>query len=94
MKVLLAGASGAIGTPLTHQLIAAGHDVVGLTRDPRSAAALRANGATPVVADALDRDGLLRAIDGMSADAVIHELTALRVPPRRHRGHGADRPSP
>ena len=29
MKVLLAGASGAIGTPLTHQLIAAGHDVVG-----------------------------------------------------------------
>ena len=86
MKVLLAGASGAIGTPLTHQLIAAGHDVVGLTRDPRSAAALRANGATPVVADALDRDGLLRAIDGMRADAVIHELTALRVPPRRHRG--------
>ena len=30
MRVLLAGASGAIGTPLTRQLIAAGHEVVGV----------------------------------------------------------------
>jgi nucleoside-diphosphate-sugar epimerase len=31
MRVLLAGASGAVGAPLTRQLIAAGHQVVGIT---------------------------------------------------------------
>jgi nucleoside-diphosphate-sugar epimerase len=31
MKVLLAGESGAIGIPLTWQLVAAGHDVIGLS---------------------------------------------------------------
>ena len=86
MKVLLAGASGAIGSPLTRQLVAHDHRVLGLTRDWDGARRLQALGATPVVADALDRDGLLRAVDGLAADAVIHELTALRKPPLRHRG--------
>jgi nucleoside-diphosphate-sugar epimerase len=40
----------------------------------------------PIVADALDREGLLRAVDGHSADAVIHELTALKKPPMRASG--------
>jgi nucleoside-diphosphate-sugar epimerase len=82
MKVLLAGASGAIGSPLTRQLVAHDHRVLGLTRDWDGARRLQALGATPVVADALDRDGLLRAVDGLAADAVIH----LRKPPLRHRG--------
>jgi nucleoside-diphosphate-sugar epimerase len=86
MKVLVAGASGAIGTPLTRQLVAHGHRVLGLTRDPAAGRRLEVLGATPVVADALDRDGLLRAVEGRKADAVIHELTALRKPPRRHSG--------
>jgi hypothetical protein len=86
MKVLLAGASGAIGSPLTRQLVAHDHQVLGLTRDWDGARRLQALGAPPVVADALDRDGLLRAVDGLAADAVIHELTALRKPPLRHRG--------
>jgi nucleoside-diphosphate-sugar epimerase len=86
MKVLLAGASGAIGIPITRQLIAHGHQVLGLTRDPAGARRLEALGASPVVADALDRDGLVCAVEGLSAGAVIHELTALRKAPRRHRG--------
>jgi len=86
MRVLLAGASGAIGMPLTRRLIAHGHEVLGLTRDRTDTGPLAALGATPVVADALDRDGLLRAVDGLSADAVVHELTALRTPPRRYSG--------
>jgi nucleoside-diphosphate-sugar epimerase len=86
MKVLLAGATGAIGVPLTRHLVRRGHEVLGLTRDLSQSAPLVANGATPVIADALDRDALLRAVDGLRADAVIHELTALRTPPRRHRG--------
>lgn len=86
MKVLLAGASGALGIPLTRRLIAHDHQVIGLTRGRAGADRVAALGATPVVADALDRDGLLRAVAGLSADAVIHELTALRKPPLRHSG--------
>jgi nucleoside-diphosphate-sugar epimerase len=86
MKVLLAGASGAIGIPVTRRLTDRGHQVLGLTRDRAGAARLEALGARPVVADALDRDGLVRAVEGLSADAVIHELTALRKAPRRHAG--------
>jgi nucleoside-diphosphate-sugar epimerase len=89
MKVLLAGASGAIGVPLTRQLVANDHEVLGLTRSRAGAGALEALGATPVVADALDRDGLLRAVSGLSADAIIHELTALKKPPRRPGGMAA-----
>jgi nucleoside-diphosphate-sugar epimerase len=87
MKVLLAGATGAIGIPVTRQLLAHGHQVLGLSRDPAGAGRLQALGAVPVVADALDRDRLLRAVEGVGgADAVIHELTALRKPPLRHSG--------
>jgi nucleoside-diphosphate-sugar epimerase len=77
MKVLLAGASGAVGTPLTRQLIAAGHQVVGITRSPANAERLRAIGAEAVVADMLDRENLLTAVRDVRADAVMHQLTAL-----------------
>jgi len=86
MNVLVAGANGAIGTPLTRLLIARGHSVFGLIRNPAGAAGLRALGAQPIVADALDRSGLLRAVNGISADAIIHELTSLRKPPLRPSG--------
>jgi nucleoside-diphosphate-sugar epimerase len=86
MKILLAGASGAIGVPLTHRLAAAGHEVLGLTREGGNVATIVAAGGRPVVADALDRDALLRALDGLSADAVVHELTGLKKPPTHHRG--------
>jgi nucleoside-diphosphate-sugar epimerase len=86
MKVLLAGASGAIGTPLIHRLRAAGHDVVAITRDPRR---LRGQDVEPVVADVMDREALLRALRGVRADAVLHELTALSKIPIRHSGMAA-----
>lgn len=77
MKVLLAGASGAVGTPLTQQLIAAGHEVAGITRSQASAGRLHAVGAQAVVADVMDRQNLLAAVRGVRADAVMHQLTAL-----------------
>jgi nucleoside-diphosphate-sugar epimerase len=86
MKILLAGASGAIGIPLTRQLIARGHGVIGLTRRGEGAQPLLDAGAQPVIADALDRADLLRAVKRLTADAVIHELTALKQAPARHRG--------
>src|SRR5437763_9461006 len=77
MRVLLAGASGAIGTPLTRQLIAAGHQVVGITRSQATAERLRTAGAEAVVADVMDRENLLTALRDVRADAVMHQLTAL-----------------
>ncbi|MFB7935687.1 NAD-dependent epimerase/dehydratase family protein [Streptomyces sp. NPDC004779] len=83
MRILLAGATGAIGRPLTRALVRDGHEVLALARSDGSAEAVRALGASPVRADALDREGLLRALDGMSADAVVHQLTALKAPKLR-----------
>ncbi|MFR9778288.1 NAD-dependent epimerase/dehydratase family protein [Micromonospora sp. MS34] len=77
MRVLLAGASGAVGRPLTRQLIAAGHEVVGISRSQTNAERLRNAGAEAVVADVMDREKLLAAVRGVRADTVIHELTAL-----------------
>ena len=86
MRVLVAGANGAIGMPLTRLLLARGHQVIGLIRNPAGAAGLRELGAEPIVADGLDRDRLLRAVNGVAADAIIHELTSLRKPPLRPSG--------
>jgi nucleoside-diphosphate-sugar epimerase len=83
MKVIVAGASGAIGRPLVRLLRAGGHEVVGITRSDAGADRLRAQGASAVVADALDREGLLAKFEGQAADAVINELTALTKPPAR-----------
>jgi nucleoside-diphosphate-sugar epimerase len=85
MKVLLAGATGALGVPLVRRLIAAGHEVTGITRTEAGAGVLWDLGASSVVADALDRDGLLRAVHGAQADVVMHQLTALKKPPLRHK---------
>lgn len=77
MKIFVAGANGAIGKPLVAQLIAHGYDVVAMTRSPKHSDALRALGAEPVVADALDRAALIEAVTRAEPEVVIHELTAL-----------------
>ena len=77
MKVIVAGATGAIGKPLLRALSAAGHQVYAVLRRPESAETVAGLGAVPVVADVMDRDALLRAVDGLSADAVMHQATAL-----------------
>jgi nucleoside-diphosphate-sugar epimerase len=89
MKVLLAGATGALGVPLVRQLHSAGHEVLGITRSEAGATVLWNLGASSVRADVLDRDGLLRALDGRRADAVVHQLTALKKLPMRHRDMAA-----
>ena len=47
MRVFVAGASGAIGRPLVPKLIAAGHEVTGMTRSEARAEDVRAAGAGP-----------------------------------------------
>jgi nucleoside-diphosphate-sugar epimerase len=78
MKILVAGATGVVGRPLVRQLADGGHEVVALTRSRRAVP-----GATPVVADAMDRAALLAAVDGLRLDAVVHQLTALKTAPAR-----------
>lgn len=77
MRVFVAGASGTIGVPLVRALIAAGHQVAAMTRSPEKQPSLRALGAEPVVADALDAAALTRAIVASHPDVVIHQLTNL-----------------
>lgn len=55
MKVFVAGASGAIGRPLVRQLVAAGHEVTGMTRREERAGEIRAAGAKAVVCDVYSR---------------------------------------
>jgi nucleoside-diphosphate-sugar epimerase len=80
MKVFVAGASGVIGRALVRQLLAAGHEVTGMTRREDRAAEIRADGATAVVCDVFDAPALEAAVREAAPEVVIHELTAL--PPR------------
>ena len=82
MKVFIAGATGAIGHPLISRLVAAGHDVVGMTSSERGLQTLREAGAEGVVANALDAQAVQVAMNKARPDAVIEELTSL---PKHYR---------
>jgi nucleoside-diphosphate-sugar epimerase len=77
MKVLLAGATGAIGAPLIEHLRAKGDTVFGMTHSPGATDALRDKGAEAIVVDALDSAALEQAIKRVRPDAIVNELTAL-----------------
>ncbi len=77
MKVFVAGASGNVGRELVPQLVAQGHDVVGMTRTASKQDGLRALGARPVVADALDPDAVAQAVASAEPEVIVHQLTAL-----------------
>ncbi|HEX8119836.1 MAG TPA: NAD(P)-dependent oxidoreductase [Solirubrobacteraceae bacterium] len=85
MRVLLGGATGAIGRPLVRRLVGAGHDVVGLTRRPERAREVDAAGARGVVCDVVDRAATLAIADEVRPDVVLDETTALpqRYDPRK-----------
>jgi len=77
MRVFVTGASGAIGSRLVPQLIAAGHDVIGTHHARSSAELLRRLGATPVRLDLLDADAVRTAVLEHEPEAIVHEATAL-----------------
>jgi nucleoside-diphosphate-sugar epimerase len=80
MKVFVAGASGALGRALVPQLVAQGHEVVGMTRTQSKQDLLRSLGARPVVADALDPDAVAQAVASAEPEVIVHQLTALYGP--------------
>ena len=77
MKVFVAGATGALGRQLVPQLVARGHEVVGMTRTASKQDLVRSLGAHPVVADALDPDAVAQAVASAEPEVIVHELTAL-----------------
>ncbi|WP_017591545.1 NAD-dependent epimerase/dehydratase family protein [Nocardiopsis potens] len=77
MRVLVAGATGAVGRLLVPLLLRAGHEVTGTSRTEEGAARVRAQGARAVRADALDAGALHEAVSEAAPDAVIHQLTDL-----------------
>jgi len=77
MRILIAGASGAIGRALVRRLRANQHEVFALAQSRDSAAALKEIEAAPVIADALDAAAVKAAVGQIRPDAVINELTSL-----------------
>lgn len=86
MRVLVAGATGAVGRPLVPRLQAAGHDVAALVRDEGRAAHVRGLGVEPVVADVFDAAAVREAVVAARPDVVVGQLTALpaRIDLRRY----------
>ena len=77
MRVMVIGATGAIGTPLVRQLHERGHDVIGTSRSTNKFDRLRSLGAKPIVLDALDAAAVRTALTDTRPDAVIYEATDL-----------------
>jgi nucleoside-diphosphate-sugar epimerase len=77
MKVFVAGATGAIGRQLVPRLVAAGHEVHGMTRSASKRGLLEELGAVPVLADALDPEQVAEAVGRAQPDVIVHQLTAI-----------------
>ena len=77
MRIFVAGATGALGKQLVPQLVANGHEVVGMTRAQSNQDLVRSLGARPAVAEALDPDAVARAVAEAEPEVIVHQLTAL-----------------
>ena len=78
MRVFLTGATGYIGSAVVHELISAGHAVVGLTRSDKGAEALKEAGAEVHHATLDDLDSLRAVaaeVDGVIHLAFVHNLS-------------------
>jgi uncharacterized protein YbjT (DUF2867 family) len=90
MRILVTGASGFVGSTLAPRLLAEGHELRALTRDPDRARAVLAEqvreqvrdpGAIEVVrGDVLTGSGLERALDGV--EVAYYLIHSMESPPR------------
>jgi putative NADH-flavin reductase len=69
MKLTIFGATGATGTTLVSQALAAGHEVTAVVRDPARLAVADSPRLRIVTADVMDPDAIGPAVTG--ADAVL-----------------------
>jgi nucleoside-diphosphate-sugar epimerase len=78
MRILVAGATGALGRRLVPILVSRGHSVIGLTHTPAKTEMLRALGAEPALADGLDAKAIHALVTGTKPDVIVHEMTDLK----------------
>src|ERR1700712_2782513 len=77
MKILVAGATGAVGRRLVPLLVAGGHQVVATTRTADKLAGLADDGAEPVLMNGLDNASVFSAVMSARPDAIVHQMTSL-----------------
>ncbi|NKZ07712.1 NAD(P)-dependent oxidoreductase [Actinomadura latina] len=84
MKVLVAGATGAIGRELLPRLIEAGHEVFAMVRSDSAKSTAEGLGAVPVTADVLDRAQVEEAVRQAAPEVIVNQLTAIGHVDTRH----------
>lgn len=77
MKVLVAGAAGAIGYPLIELLIQDGHEVYGITQSKERALIIAGKGTKPIILNVLDRDAVDVVVKNVKPDVVVDMLSHL-----------------
>ncbi|MEQ7005549.1 NAD(P)-dependent oxidoreductase [Actinopolymorpha sp. B17G11] len=77
MRVLVAGATGAMGKELVPRLVDAGHEVFAMIRSDSNKAKASQLGAVPVIADALNRAQVEKAVRQAAPEVIVNQLTAI-----------------
>jgi nucleoside-diphosphate-sugar epimerase len=77
MRILVAGATGAIGRLLVPMLVEAGHEVAGTSRSAEGVKAVEALGARGLRMDAFSAESVNAAVQVFRPEVVVHQLTAL-----------------
>ncbi|MBD2891811.1 Aurachin B dehydrogenase [Actinomadura sp. RB99] len=84
MRVLVAGATGAMGKELLPRLVDAGHEVFAMVRSESGKDAVTRMGAVPVIADALDSAQVGKAVREADPEVIVNQLTAIGHIDTRH----------
>ncbi len=83
MRVMVTGSTGFVGHRVSQSLLAAGHEVLGLVRDPARAAALAQAGARLHTADMREPAGYAPLV--AEVDAVVHTAQLAQPTPLTKR---------
>lgn len=84
MNIFVTGATGVLGKPVVRLLVAAGHQIYALSRSEKNIAIIKQLGAEPIDVNLFDQEALIKALQNMHADAIVH--LATRIPPTMQMG--------